>query len=70
MLSSVRVHPLNQAINSSLSVMVFLLLGFPLNVVGGYLPFLVFYAVLLHANVSWDFGFLRGVSEPTFSSLA
>jgi sterol desaturase/sphingolipid hydroxylase (fatty acid hydroxylase superfamily) len=47
--------------------MVFLLLGFPLNIVAGYLPFIVFYAVLLHANISWDFGFLRSVlASPRF----
>jgi sterol desaturase/sphingolipid hydroxylase (fatty acid hydroxylase superfamily) len=42
-------------------------LGFPLNALAGYVPFLTFYAILLHANVSWSFGPLRYViASPLF----
>lgn len=66
-LSSVRVHPLNQAIGNSISVAIMLALGFPLTLLAAYLPFLIIYAVLLHANVSWSFGPLRYViASPAF----
>lgn len=66
-LSSVRVHPLNQALNSAVSVAVLVALGFPLEIMKGYLPFIIIYGVLLHANVPWDFGPLRYViASPRF----
>lgn len=66
-LSSVRVHPFNQAIANSVSVGILLGLGFPMIVLAAYLPFLLFYAVLLHANVPWGFGPLRYViASPKF----
>jgi sterol desaturase/sphingolipid hydroxylase (fatty acid hydroxylase superfamily) len=35
--------------------------------VAAYVPFLTFYAIMLHANVSWTFGPLRNVfASPTF----
>jgi sterol desaturase/sphingolipid hydroxylase (fatty acid hydroxylase superfamily) len=44
-----------------------ILLGFPPTILAGYVPFLSFYAVLLHANVRWDFGPLRYlVASPAF----
>jgi len=66
-LSSVRVHPLNQAINSAISVAVLVAMGFPLDIMKGYLPFIIVYGVLLHANVPWSFGLLRYViASPRF----
>ena len=66
-LSSVRVHPFNQAISNSISVAILLSLGFPLDILKGYLPFLIVYSVLLHANVSWTYGPLRYViASPAF----
>ena len=50
-----------------LQVLEVLLLGFPPGVLAGYVPFLTLYALLLHANVSWDFGPLRLVlASPAF----
>jgi sterol desaturase/sphingolipid hydroxylase (fatty acid hydroxylase superfamily) len=39
----------------------FFLLGFPLQVLAAYIPFLTFYAILIHANVNWSFGPFRFV---------
>jgi sterol desaturase/sphingolipid hydroxylase (fatty acid hydroxylase superfamily) len=60
-LSSVRVHPLNDAIGSAVVATPLLLLGFAPAALAAYLPFLTLYAIMLHANVSWSFGPLRGV---------
>jgi sterol desaturase/sphingolipid hydroxylase (fatty acid hydroxylase superfamily) len=60
-LSSVRVHPLNDAIGSAFVATPLLLLGFAPAALAAYLPFLTLYAVILHANVDWSFGPLRGV---------
>ncbi len=66
-LSSVRVHPLNQAIANAISVGIMLALGFPLMALAAYLPFLLFYAIFLHANIPWGFGPLRYViASPRF----
>jgi sterol desaturase/sphingolipid hydroxylase (fatty acid hydroxylase superfamily) len=66
-LSSVRLHPVNDALMKLAQVVPFLLLGFKTAVVAAYAPFLTFHALLLHANVSWTFGPLRYVvSSPAF----
>ncbi|MDJ0836299.1 MAG: sterol desaturase family protein [Acidobacteriota bacterium] len=66
-LSSVRVHPVNDLLGKVLRVVILLCLGFPLNALAAYVPFLVFYALLLHANVPWSFGPLRYViASPLF----
>lgn len=66
-LASVRVHPLNDAASRAADAVVLLGLGFPLKGLAAYLPFLTFYAILLHANVSWTFGPLRYVlASPAF----
>jgi sterol desaturase/sphingolipid hydroxylase (fatty acid hydroxylase superfamily) len=66
-LSSVRVHPLNDAIGSTIVATPLLLLGFSVGTLGVYLPFLTLYAIMLHANVSWSFGPLRLVlASPTY----
>ncbi|HLF70918.1 MAG TPA: sterol desaturase family protein [Dehalococcoidia bacterium] len=66
-LSSVRVHPLNDALASTAVATPLLLLGFSPAALAAYLPFLTLYAVMLHANVSWSFGPLRNViSSPAF----
>jgi len=45
----------------------FVLLGFSSMVVAAYVPFRTFYALLLHANVSWTFGPFRYVlASPAF----
>ena len=66
-LSSVRVHPLNDALGSTIVATPLLLLGFSVGTLGAYLPFLTLYAIMLHANVSWTFGPLRYVfASPTY----
>ena len=66
-LSSVRLHPVNDVVSRLLQAIPLLLLGFPPGLMAAYLPFLTFYALLIHANVAWDFGPLRHViASPAF----
>ena len=66
-LSAVRLHPLNDALSAAITATPLLLLGFAPATVAVYLPFLTFYAILLHANVSWTLGPLgRVVVSPAF----
>jgi sterol desaturase/sphingolipid hydroxylase (fatty acid hydroxylase superfamily) len=65
--AAVRVHPVNEVLSRMVQAVPFVVLGFSPLVVGAYLPFLTFYAILLHANLHWDFGPLRYViASPTF----
>jgi len=66
-LSSVRLHPVNDVLSRVAQVIPVLLLGFPATILAAYVPFLTFYALLLHANVPWTFGPLRYVlASPAF----
>jgi sterol desaturase/sphingolipid hydroxylase (fatty acid hydroxylase superfamily) len=66
-LSAVRLHPLNALITRMAQVVPLVLLGFPAGVLAGVVPALSFFAIFLHANVSWDFGPLRWiVASPAF----
>jgi sterol desaturase/sphingolipid hydroxylase (fatty acid hydroxylase superfamily) len=66
-LSSVRLHPVNEVGSRILQAIPFVLLGFSPKAVAAYVPFLTFYAILIHANVSWGFGPLRYViATPLF----
>ena len=66
-LSSVRVHPLNDIIARGFQAVPLVLLGFPLKLVAIYVPFLGLYALFLHANVSWSYGWLGHViASPRF----
>ena len=66
-LSAVRVHPVNDLVNRIVPAILALLLGFAPAVLAGALPFFAVYAILLHANVDWDFGPLRRViASPMF----
>ena len=66
-LSAVRVHPVNDVLSKLALAVPLACLGFPLNALAAYVPFLTFYAILLHANVSWSFGPLRHViASPLF----
>ena len=66
-LSSVRLHPVNDVLSRISQVVVLMLLGFPLTALAAYVPFLTLYAIMLHANVSWDYGPLRRViASPRF----
>jgi sterol desaturase/sphingolipid hydroxylase (fatty acid hydroxylase superfamily) len=66
-LSSVRLHPVNDVASRLVAALSLLILGFAPGIVGAYVPFLTFYAILLHANVSWRFGPLRFLlASPAF----
>jgi sterol desaturase/sphingolipid hydroxylase (fatty acid hydroxylase superfamily) len=66
-LSSVRVHPVNDLVSKLLQVTPLLLLGFNPFATLSAAPFFTLYAILLHADVNWDFGPLRGViASPVF----
>lgn len=66
-LSSVRLHPVNDALARLAQALPLLLLGMPAAAVAAYAPILTLYALLLHANVPWTFGPLRFViASPTF----
>jgi sterol desaturase/sphingolipid hydroxylase (fatty acid hydroxylase superfamily) len=66
-LAAVRVHPLNEAGIRVLQLVPLYLIGIDPRVLGAAVPFLTFYAVYLHANVSWDYGPLRQViASPRF----
>jgi sterol desaturase/sphingolipid hydroxylase (fatty acid hydroxylase superfamily) len=66
-LSAVRVHPVNDALARMVQAVPFVALGFSPLLIGGYLPFLTFYAIMLHANLRWDFGPMRyALASPTF----
>ncbi len=62
-----RPNPVNDIVTRICQAVPFVLLGFSPLVVAAYVPFLTFYAIMLHANVSWTFGSLRHVfASPTF----
>lgn len=66
-LSSVRLHPVNDLVMRLAQVLVILLLGFSPIAAATYVPFLTFYAIMLHANVNWTFGRLgKVVASPVF----
>jgi len=66
-LSSVRLHPINEMVQKSVQILPFVIFGFPAYVLTAYATFLVLYAILIHANVDWDFGPLRYViASPRF----
>lgn len=66
-LSAARVHPVNDIVNKALQALVVVTLGYSPLLLAGVLPFFVAYAILQHANVTWDFGLLRKVfASPKF----
>jgi sterol desaturase/sphingolipid hydroxylase (fatty acid hydroxylase superfamily) len=66
-LSSVRLHPVNDALSRLIVAVPLVLAGFNTAVVALYAPFTTFYAIMLHANLSWDYGPLRYViASPAF----
>ncbi|MBL9142467.1 MAG: sterol desaturase family protein [Verrucomicrobiaceae bacterium] len=66
-LASVRVHPVNDLVNKLAQAVPVLLMGYNPTVTLSTAPVLTFYAILLHANVNWDFGPLRRViATPVF----
>jgi len=66
-MSSVRVHPVNDLVSKFFQVTPLLLLGFNPIATLSAAPFFTFYAILLHADVNWDLGPLRGIiASPVF----
>lgn len=66
-LSASRLHPVNEMGSRVLQAVPFALLGFSPTVLAAYAPLLTFYAIFVHANVSWDFGPLRYlIATPIF----
>lgn len=66
-MSALRVHPVNDVITRTVQAIPFVVLGFSPLLIGAYVPFLTFYAIMLHANLRWDFGPLRLVlASPAF----
>jgi sterol desaturase/sphingolipid hydroxylase (fatty acid hydroxylase superfamily) len=66
-LSSVRLHPLNEAVTRSVEVIPLFLTGFNPGTLAAYIPLITLYALFLHANVNWSFGSLRYViASPVF----
>lgn len=66
-LSAGRVHPLNDVVTRLAQSLPIVLIGFDPAIVAAYVPVLIFYAVLVHANVDWTFGPLRYVlASPVF----
>lgn len=66
-LSSVRLHPVNDAVTRVVQVLPLYWMGFDGGALAAFVPFLTFYALLLHANVSWSFGVFRHViASPVF----
>lgn len=66
-LGSVRLHPVNEIVTRVAQAAALLAMGFSVTAVGGVAGFLTLYAIMLHANVDWDFGPLRGViASPCF----
>lgn len=60
-LSSVRVHPVNEIGQRVVQAIPLVVVGYDPGVLAAYIPLLTVYAILLHANVNWDFGRLRYV---------
>jgi sterol desaturase/sphingolipid hydroxylase (fatty acid hydroxylase superfamily) len=66
-LSSVRLHPVNDALARIAQVLPLYWLGFNGGLLVAAVPFFTFYALLLHANVAWTYGPFRAViASPAF----
>lgn len=66
-LSSVRLHPVNEVISKTATAAVLIALGFNPKIVAVGVPFFTIYAIALHANVTWGFGWLGYlVTSPRF----
>ena len=66
-LSSVRLHPVNDALARVAQVLPLYWLGFNAGALAAAVPVLTFYALLLHANLSWSYGpFRYVVASPVF----
>ena len=60
-LSAVRLHPVNDALMRVAGTIPILALGFAPVAVAGIVPLLTLMAILVHANLDWDWGPFRAV---------
>jgi len=60
-LSAARVYPVNDIVNKATAAGLVVSLGYSPLLIARVLPFFVAYAILQHANVTWDFGPLKKV---------
>jgi sterol desaturase/sphingolipid hydroxylase (fatty acid hydroxylase superfamily) len=66
-LSSVRLHPVNDAMSRIVQVLPLYWMGFNGAALAAFVPFLTFYALFVHANVSWSYGpFRYFLASPAF----
>jgi len=66
-LSSVRLHPVNDVGAKLIQAVPLIAMGFNLTPVALYAPITTFYAIMVHANLSWDLGpFKYAFVSPTF----
>ncbi|MGB8355823.1 MAG: sterol desaturase family protein [Chthoniobacteraceae bacterium] len=55
-LSSVRLHPFNEAFTRMVEVIPLFVAGFNPKALAAYVPLVTVHAIFLHANVNWSFG--------------
>jgi sterol desaturase/sphingolipid hydroxylase (fatty acid hydroxylase superfamily) len=60
-LASARMHPVNDFVTRCAQVVPVILVGFSMKAVLYVVPYLVFFVIMLHSNLRWDFGPLRWV---------
>jgi sterol desaturase/sphingolipid hydroxylase (fatty acid hydroxylase superfamily) len=60
-LASSRMHPVNDLVTRVCQVVPVVLLGFSVKGALLTVPYIVFFVILLHSNLNWDFGPLRWV---------
>ena len=66
-LSAVRLHPVNDVVMRVASAIPVLLVGFAPLALAGVVPLLTFLAILVHANLDWDWGpFRTAIASPRF----
>ena len=66
-LAAARVHPLDQIVTKALTILPLYAMGFSKATFGAYLGIALFQAVLIHANVNFNFGPLRWlITTPQF----
>jgi sterol desaturase/sphingolipid hydroxylase (fatty acid hydroxylase superfamily) len=60
-LAAARMHPVDDILDNFLIGIALVLLGFDYSVIFALGPFFILHTIMLHANVSWDFGPLKYV---------
>jgi sterol desaturase/sphingolipid hydroxylase (fatty acid hydroxylase superfamily) len=63
----VRLHPVNDIVSRLVQVLPLYWMGFSGVALTAFVPFLTFYALVLHANLNWTYGPFRFViASPVF----